>query len=52
MRVLVWEDDGGQVWLGYTSPEALKKRYGIEGRDEVLKTMTGALEAFTGAAMK
>jgi uncharacterized protein (DUF302 family) len=52
MRVLVWEDAGGKVWIGYTSPETLKMRYKIEGRDDVLKTMAGALEAFTNAAAK
>jgi uncharacterized protein (DUF302 family) len=50
MKVLVWEDDAGKVWLGYTPPETLKMRYKIEGRDDVLKTMTGALEAFAAAA--
>ncbi len=50
MKVLVWEDDAGKVWLGYTPPETLKMRYKIEGRDDVLKTMAGALEAFAAAA--
>jgi uncharacterized protein (DUF302 family) len=50
MKVLVWEDDAGKVWIGYTSPETLKTRYKIEGRDDVLKTMAGALEAFASAA--
>jgi uncharacterized protein (DUF302 family) len=50
MKVLVWEDEGGKVWIGYTHPETLKTRYKIQGRDEVLKAMAGALDAFTGAA--
>jgi uncharacterized protein (DUF302 family) len=50
MRVLVWEDAGGKVWIGYTSPETLKTRYKIEGRDDVLKSMAGALEGFANAA--
>jgi uncharacterized protein (DUF302 family) len=50
MKVLVWEDDAGKVWIGYAAPATLKARYGIEGRDEVLNTMAGALAAFTGAA--
>jgi uncharacterized protein (DUF302 family) len=50
MKVLVWEDDAGKVWIGYTPPETLKARYKIDGKDEVLKTMAGALEAFTSAA--
>jgi uncharacterized protein (DUF302 family) len=50
MRVLVWEDDAGKVWIGYTPPSALKARYKVDGRDEIFKTMAGALEAFTNAA--
>ena len=50
MRVLVWEDDASKVWIGYTPPQTLKIRYKIEGRDDVLKTMASALEAFTRAA--
>jgi uncharacterized protein (DUF302 family) len=50
MKVLAWEDDAGRVWIAYTPPETLKTRYKIEGRDEVLKSMAGALEAFTNAA--
>jgi uncharacterized protein (DUF302 family) len=50
MKVLVWEDDAGKVWIAYTAPETLKTRYKIEGRDDVLKTMAGALEAFAAAA--
>jgi uncharacterized protein (DUF302 family) len=46
----VWEDEAGKVWIGYTSAETLKNRYKIEGRDDLLKTMAGALEAFTNAA--
>ena len=50
MRVLVWEDDGGKVWIGYTPPSTLKTRYKIDGRDDILKTLTEALEAITDAA--
>jgi uncharacterized protein (DUF302 family) len=27
MKMLVWEDDAGKVWIGYTSAETLKMRY-------------------------
>ncbi len=50
MKVLTWEDDGGKVWIGYTPVETLKMRYKIEGRDDVLKSMAGALEAFVASA--
>jgi hypothetical protein len=42
VKMLVWEDDAGNVWIGYTSTETLKIRYKIEGRDDVLKRMAGA----------
>lgn len=50
MKVLVWQDEAGKVWIAYTPAETLKARYKIEGRDDVLKTMAGALDAFTSAA--
>lgn len=50
MKVLVWEDDAGKVWIGYTPPSTLEARYKIDGRDEILKTLAGALDAFTNAA--
>ena len=50
MKVLIWQDAKGKVWVGYLSPAQLKKRYAIKGNEEVLKTMTGALDAFAKAA--
>ncbi|MEZ5853566.1 MAG: DUF302 domain-containing protein [Hyphomicrobiaceae bacterium] len=29
MRMLVWQDGAGKVWLGYTPPSTLQARYGI-----------------------
>ncbi len=49
VRVLVW-DDGGKTKIGYTDPAALKERHGIEGADEALAAMTGALEKLTAKA--
>jgi uncharacterized protein (DUF302 family) len=43
LKVLVWEDGNGAVWIGYSDPEALKDRYGISGCDEVLGKMKGFL---------
>jgi len=50
MKVLVWEDDAGKVWIGYTPPSTLKARHKIEGRDDILKALAGALDAFSNAA--
>lgn len=52
MKALAWEDDSGKVWLGYTAPSALKERFGVSGKDEIFKKMTGALDKLTGAAVK
>ena len=29
LKVLVWEDAGGKVWLSYNSPEYLEQRHGL-----------------------
>lgn len=50
MRVLIWQDKAGKVWVGYVKPDALKARHTLAGVDEQLKTMAGALDAFTKAA--
>lgn len=52
MKALAWQDEEGKVWLAYTAPAALKARFGIEGRDEVFKNMTGALDKLTSEAVK
>lgn len=52
LKALVWKDGNGDVWLGYTSPDALKSRYGIGDRDPVFKKMTAALDKLTSAAVK
>jgi uncharacterized protein (DUF302 family) len=52
MKVLAWEDDGGQVWLSYVKPETLKLEYGISGHDGVFQGMAQALERLTDEALK
>jgi uncharacterized protein (DUF302 family) len=52
MKVLAWEDDGGQVWLGYVKPERLKAEYSISGRDDVFREMATALDRLTDEASK
>ncbi len=49
-KALVWEDDSGQVWLSYNDPAYLAERHKIEGCDEVLKKVSGALGNFAAAA--
>jgi uncharacterized protein (DUF302 family) len=52
MKALAWEDEDGQVWLGYVKPEELKDRHDIDGHDEIFDKMTGALDAMTNAALE
>ena len=50
IRVAAWEDDSGQVWIGYNAPDWLASRHGITDRDKVIKKMSGALGKLTSAA--
>jgi len=50
MRVVAWQDGAGKTWIGYTSPETLKARYGLKGVDEPLTAMARALDALAKAA--
>jgi uncharacterized protein (DUF302 family) len=52
MKVLAWEDDGGQVWLAYVKPDVLKSEYSVSGRDDVFREMAQALEKLTDEAVK
>lgn len=52
LKALAWEDPGGKVWLSFNLPEHLKKRHGIEGRDEVLEALAGALDAMVEKALE
>jgi uncharacterized protein (DUF302 family) len=49
-KALIWEDDSGQVWLGYNDPMYLQQRHNIEGCDAVLEKVSGALKNFGTAA--
>jgi uncharacterized protein (DUF302 family) len=51
MRVLVWQDSSGAVMVGYWPPAKLAEAHGIKDRDQVLKTMAGALDAITSEAV-
>ncbi|MGO8861680.1 MAG: DUF302 domain-containing protein [Acidimicrobiales bacterium] len=44
LKVLVWEDDSGQVWMTYLSAAWLAKRYGLEAD---LARPLGAPDALT-----
>ncbi|XKH02309.1 DUF302 domain-containing protein [Marinobacter nauticus] len=50
LKALVWEDDAGQVWLGYNDPAYLAKRHGVE-ECAVVPKLSKALEGMTKAAV-
>ena len=39
LKALVWEDEGGKVWVSYNSPEYLQQRHGIP--QELVKNIAG-----------
>lgn len=45
-KILVWEDEEGNVNLGYNSPDYLKKRHNIQGCDQELNKISKALNKF------
>jgi uncharacterized protein (DUF302 family) len=50
LKALVWQDDQGQVWLGYNDPAWLAQRHGITEPPPVLQGVKAALEALAGSA--
>jgi len=51
-KALAYQTAAGDVFLVYNDPGYLASRHKIEGADKVLKKITGALDAFTSAAVK
>ncbi len=51
-KMLVWEDKDGQVKIGYNTIDYLKKRHSIEGCDQELQKISGALQKFAQTAAK
>ncbi len=51
-KMLIWQDADGKVQLGYNDPAHLQARHAIEGCDEVLGKVSGALGNFAAAAAK
>jgi uncharacterized protein (DUF302 family) len=49
-KALIWEDEEGAVWLSYNDPAYLAERHSIEGCEEVLKKVSGALATFAKVA--
>jgi len=49
LKLLVWEDASGQVWISYNTPEYLQKRHGLP---QNLAAALGAVEGFAKNAAK
>jgi uncharacterized protein (DUF302 family) len=45
LKMLAWQDDGGQVWLAYNDPKFIAHRHGVTDCPVVQK-MVGALARF------
>lgn len=50
MKIVIWQDKGGKVQLGYLNPSSLKQRYAISNNDEVFNTMSSALASLAKSA--
>jgi uncharacterized protein (DUF302 family) len=50
LRVLVWEDETGKVWLTYHRLEFLAQRHHVLDRDEAVKALGAGLAAIARAA--
>jgi len=49
-KALMWQDEGGQVWLTYNDPQYLAMRHEIDGCKAVLDKVQNALKNFAQAA--
>ncbi len=50
LKALVWEDESGQVWLGYNDPVYLGERHGV-GQCPVIESLSKALAGIAEAAV-
>ena len=50
-KMLVYQTEDGTVKVSYNDPLYLKERHGIEGRDEILQKISGALDKLSNVAI-
>jgi uncharacterized protein (DUF302 family) len=50
MKVVLWQDGGGKVCVGYVAPAELAKRYAVSGQGGTIEKMSGALAGFAKVA--
>ncbi len=51
-KMLIWEDESGQVWVGYNDPEYLAERHGMSDCDETISRIKKALTGLAGKIAK
>jgi uncharacterized protein (DUF302 family) len=52
LRVLVWEDEAGKVWLTYRRVQDLARRHGLSGHDDAVEALDQGLAGLVHAATK
>jgi len=52
VRLLVFQDDSGQVWTAYSDFTWIAHRHGIKDRDAQFKTATGVIASITSSVAK
>jgi uncharacterized protein (DUF302 family) len=50
LRILVWEDETGKVWLTYRRVQSLARQHHVSGQDETVKALDDGLAALARAA--
>jgi uncharacterized protein (DUF302 family) len=50
VRLLVFENEPGEVWMAYTDFGWIARRHGIDSRDEQFKTATKVIASITSSA--
>ena len=49
-KALIWQDDSDQTWFGYNDPHYLADRHQLQGCQEAIDKVAGALNNFASAA--
>lgn len=52
LRVAVYKDKDGKIWLSYHNPQSLKETYSVETAAKVMDSVEGALDKLTSAVTK
>jgi uncharacterized protein (DUF302 family) len=50
VRLLVFENESGEVWMAYSDFDWIARRHGIESRDEQFKMATKVIASITSSA--